>query len=193
MHPLVHCWIRDRMLQAEQQARCISAKTLLAQSITFQFASQDYAFRYTLLPHIKANEKYGDEFGTSQTDDDVQMSRFALVFYENGYWNEAEKLGVDVVKLRKKQLGVEHPDTMVSMANLAATYRQQGRWNEAEKLGVDVMELCKRVLGAEHPHTLTSMANLALTYRQQKRWNEAKALNNDIEKIRNSKKRRRLL
>jgi hypothetical protein len=56
MHPLVHCWIRDRMLQPEQQTRCMSAKALLAQSITFQFASQDYAFHRTLLPHIKANE-----------------------------------------------------------------------------------------------------------------------------------------
>src|ERR1700721_3563916 len=101
MHPLVHCWIRDRMLEAEQQTRCMSAKALLAQSITFQLASQDYRFRCTLLPHVKANEKYADEFGTSQIDDDVQMSRFALVFYENGYWNEAEKLQFDVRELRK--------------------------------------------------------------------------------------------
>src|SRR6202034_3886354 len=134
MHPLVHCWIRDRMLQPEQQAKCMSAKALLAHSITFQFASQDYAFRYALLPHIKANEKYADEFGTSQTDDDVQMSRFALVFYENGYWNEAEKLQVNVMELRKRLLGAEHPETLISMGCLAATYRQQGRWNEAEKL-----------------------------------------------------------
>src|SRR6202034_2977192 len=99
-------------------------------------ATQDYAFRRTLLSHIKANEKYGDEFGTSQTDDDVQMSRFALVFSENGYWNEAEKLYVDVIELRKRLLGAEHPDTLTSMANLAVTYGNQGRWNEPEKLEV---------------------------------------------------------
>src|ERR1700733_2872939 len=29
MHPLVHCWSRDRMLQPEQQTRWMSAKTLL--------------------------------------------------------------------------------------------------------------------------------------------------------------------
>src|ERR1700733_1388903 len=127
MHPLVHHWSHDRMLQPEQKTRCMSAKTLLAQSITFQFASEDYAFRRTLLSHIKANEKYGDEFGTSETDDDVEMSRFALVFYENGYWNEAEKLQVVVMQLRKRLLGAEHPDTLTSMANLAITYRQQGR------------------------------------------------------------------
>ena len=122
MHPLVHCWIRDRMMRPEQQAGCMSAKALLAQSITFDFASKDYAFCYALLPHIKANEKCANEFETSQTDDDVQMSRFSLVFYKNGYWNEAEKLQVAVMELRKRLLGVEHPDTLSSMANLSATY-----------------------------------------------------------------------
>src|ERR1700721_2201501 len=99
MKSLVPFLVCDRMFQPEQQTRCMSAKALLAQSISLQFASQDYAFRHTLLSHIKANEKYGDEFGTSQTDDDVQMSRFALVFCENGYWSEAEKLQVDVMEL----------------------------------------------------------------------------------------------
>jgi Tetratricopeptide repeat len=180
MHPLVHCWICDRMLQPEQQTRCISAKALLAQSITFQLAGQDYVFRSTLLPHIKANEQYANEIGTPQMYDDVQMSRFALVFYESGHWNEAEKLQIDVMELSKRLLGAEHPHTLTSMTNLAATYGEQGRWNEAEKLQVDVMELRKRLLGSEHPHTLISMNNLAETYRQPGRLNEAKKLGVDV-------------
>src|SRR6202034_1033604 len=184
MHPLVHCWSRDRMLQPEQQKRCSSAKALLAQSTTFQFASQDYAFRRMLLPHITANEQYANEVGAPQTYDDFQMAKFALVFYENGYWNESEKLEVDVMDLRKRLLGAEHPDTLKSMANLATTYWQQGRWNEAEKLEVDVVELSKRLLGAEHPDTLTSMVNLAATYRQQGRWNEAEKLEVDAMDLR---------
>ena len=184
MHPLVHCWSRDRMLQHEQQKRCSSAKALLAQSITFQFASPDYAFRHMLLTHIKANEQYANEVGAPQTYDDIQMARFALVFYENGYWNDAEKLEVDVMELRKRILGAEHPDTLTSMSNLAETYRHQGRWNETEKLQVDVMELRKRLFGAEHPDTLSSMANLAATYRQQGRWNEAEKLEVDVMELR---------
>src|SRR3984885_11227325 len=128
MHPLVHCWIRDQMLEAEQQTRCMSANALLAQSITFQFSSEDHAFRRTILPHMKANEQYANEVGvTEMYDDDIQMSRFGLVLDENGYWNEAEKLQVDVMELRKKVLGAEHPDTLTSMANLAETYWKQGR------------------------------------------------------------------
>src|ERR1700733_4781068 len=127
MHPLVHCWIHDRMLEAEQQTRCMSAKAMLAQSIPLQFSSQDYAFRRTLLPHMKANEQYAKEVGITEiNDDDVQMTIFGLVFYENGYWNEAEKLQVNAMELRKRLLGAEHPDTLESMANLADTYWQQG-------------------------------------------------------------------
>jgi Tetratricopeptide repeat len=185
MHPLVHCWIRDRMLQPEQQTRCMSAKTLLAQSITDQSRGQDYIFHSTLLPHIKANAQYGCEVGTPQMyDDDIQMDRFCLVFYENGYWNEAEKLQVEVMELRKRLLGAEHPDTLISMGNLGATYRHQGRWNEAEKLEVDVMELRKRLLGPEHPHTLRSMTSLAATYRHQGRWNEAEKLEVNVMELR---------
>jgi tetratricopeptide (TPR) repeat protein len=184
MHPLVHCWIRDRMLEAEQQTRCMSVRALLAQSITFQFASQDHSFHRTLLPHIKANEQYADEVGTPQTYDDEQMSRFGLVFYENGYWNEAEKLQVDVMELSKRQLGAEHPDALTNMSNLAGTYLKQGRWNEAEKLQVDVMELSKRLLGAEHPDTLIYMGNLALTYMEKGRWNEAEKLQVDVMELR---------
>ena len=62
----------------------------------------------------------------------------AATYGQQGRWNEAEKLEVDVMKLRKRLLGVEHPDTLISMENLAATYRKQGRWNEAKTLNSNI-------------------------------------------------------
>jgi tetratricopeptide (TPR) repeat protein len=104
------------------------------------------------------------------------MAWLASTYRNQGRWNEAEKLEVQVIETTKRVLGEEHPDMLSSMANLASTYRNQGRWNEAEKLLVQVMETRKRVLGEEHPDTLSSMANLASTYRNQGRWNEAEKL-----------------
>jgi uncharacterized protein (DUF2164 family) len=92
------------------------------------------------------------------------MGNLASTYRNQGRWNEAEQLEVQVMDMRKKLLGAEHPDTLTSMANLASTYRNQGRWNEAEQLEVQVMDMRKKLLGAEHPDTLTSMANLASTY-----------------------------
>ena len=53
------------------------------------------------------------------------MGNLARTYSQQGKLNEAEKLEVDVMELRKRLLGAEHPDTSTSMTNLAGTYRQQ--------------------------------------------------------------------
>ena len=83
------------------------------------------------------------------------MGNLASTYRNQGRWEEAEKLEVQVMETRKTKLGADHPDTLTSMANLASTYRNQGRWEEAEKLYVQVMETRKTKLGADHPSTLT--------------------------------------
>src|ERR1700727_2773120 len=135
------------------------ALDLLSSSITFHFTSDDYAFRRTLIPHIKSAGQYiaGLEIETSYNE--KQYTNFALAFDEAGFYKEAEKLEVQVMQTRMRVLEEENPSTLTSMANLASTYWNQGRWKEAEKLDIQVMQTIKRVLGEEHPETLTSMAN----------------------------------
>ena len=70
---------------------------------------------------------------------------FALVLSENGDFNSAEQLIVQVMDMRKKVLGADHPETLTSMGNLAVTYRNQGRWNEAEQLEIQVMDMTKKL------------------------------------------------
>ena len=62
------------------------------------------------------------------------MAHLASTYWNQGRFNEAEQLQVQVMYMRKKLLGVEHPDTLNSMAHLANTYQSQERWNEAEQL-----------------------------------------------------------
>ena len=47
----------------------------------------------------------------------------AAVIKENGDWNNAEQLEVQVMDMRKKLLGAEHPHTLYSMANIAIMLR----------------------------------------------------------------------
>ncbi|KAK5710085.1 hypothetical protein LTR17_019198 [Elasticomyces elasticus] len=91
------------------------------------------------------------------------MADLALTYRNQGRWEEAEELNVQVVEMSKQALGEDHPNTLTSMANLVLTYLNQGRWKEAEELNVQVVDTRKRALGEDHPDTLTSMANLALT------------------------------
>ena len=83
--------------------------------------------------------------------EEEEYIKFALAYYESGFFNEAEELQVQVLEIRKRVLGEEHPHTLVSMANLASTYAQRGRYDEAEELEVRMLEITKRVLGKEHP------------------------------------------
>ncbi|KAK4652120.1 hypothetical protein QC762_0099710 [Podospora pseudocomata] len=109
------------------------------------------------------------------------------IYYDEGRWEEAEKLQVQVMETRKTKLGADHPDTLTSMINLASTYRNQGRWEEAEKLEVQVMETSKMKLGVDHPSTLTSIGNLASTYMNQGRWEEAEKLEVQVMETRKTK------
>ncbi|KAJ5393627.1 uncharacterized protein N7487_011268 [Penicillium crustosum] len=111
----------------------------------------------------------------------------ARVHYDEGRWEAAEQLELQVMETRKTKLGEDHPDTLTSMANLASTYRNQGRWEEAEQLFVQVIETRKTKLGEDHPSTLTSIANLASTFWNQGRWEEAEQLEVQVIETRKTK------
>ena len=111
---------------------------------------------------MKAAYQHNSLLGIPMAYNDERYTNYGPVFYEAGYWKEAEQLEVPVMET-KRVLGEEHPSTLTSMANLASTYRNQGRWNEAEQPQVQVSETRKRVLRDEHPVTPTSMSNLTHT------------------------------
>ena len=62
----------------------------------------------------------------------TSIANLASTYWNQGRWDEAEKLHMQVMETRKRVLKEEHPDTLSSMANLTAIYRNQGRWDEVE-------------------------------------------------------------
>jgi Tetratricopeptide repeat len=72
--------------------------------------------------------------GPEHPDTLISMGDLAITYFNQGRWNEAEQLELQVMDMRKKLLGPEHPHTLLSMGNLASTYSDQRRWNEAEQL-----------------------------------------------------------
>ena len=176
VHPLVHYWSRERMSKSDQKKLCLMGSTILSCAVPWEYETQDFKLRRLIFPHIKANKMYEAQLGIIKQYHDDEWIKFALVLGENGDWDSAEQLEVQVMDMTKKLLGVEHPTTLSSMGNLAVTYANQGRWNEAEELQIQVMDMTKNLLGAKHPDTLNSMVNLANIYRNQGRWNEAEEL-----------------
>ena len=176
VHPLVQNWSRERMSKSEQEKIYKIGSAILSCAIPWRFEIQNYKLRRTIFPHIKAIMMHELQMGLIREYYDDKWVNFALVLNENGDFNKAEQLEVQVMEMRKNLLGAEHPDTLTAIGNLASSYMHQGRWNEAEQLEVQVVDLRKKLLGEEHPDTLTAIGNLASTYMNQGRWNEAEQL-----------------
>src|SRR6266699_2753243 len=107
-------------------------------------------FRRHLMVHLPGiGEDYVDGDENLRGYESFMGDKLGKIYYDEGRWEEAEKLEVQVMETRKTKLGVDHPHTLVSTANLASTFLNQGRWKEAEKLFVQVIETSKTKLGAD--------------------------------------------
>jgi len=73
------------------------------------------------------NRLLGDE----HPDTLAGMANLASTYRNQGWWKEAEELGVQVMETRERVLGEEHPSTLASMNNLAFTSKGQCHNNDA--------------------------------------------------------------
>jgi len=194
-HPLVHDWCRDRMSEVDQQLTFRRAISLLARSVNWDFKTEDYTFRKSLVSHAHACLRFHDHRNRDFNDNKLhewstltlEWSTLALILGENGWARDASKLTERVVQLCKTKLGDEHPDTLGSMQNLANHYSEAGRRSEALQLTEQVMQLRKIKLGHEHPDTLGSMHNLANRYSEAGRRSEALQLMEQVMQLRKIK------
>jgi Tetratricopeptide repeat len=82
------------------------------------------------------------------------MSNLVLTYQDQGRWNEAEKLNIQVMETTKTVLGAEHPDILSSMHNLACTWKSQWKIRDALTLMKQCSYLCNKVLGPSHPQSM---------------------------------------
>ncbi|KAK7180300.1 PFS and TPR domain-containing protein [Paraphaeosphaeria sporulosa] len=85
------------------------------------------------------------------------MANLASTYRNQGRWEEAEKLEVQVMETRKTKLGADHPSTLTSMNNLAFTWKSLGRTVKAIYLMQQCVQRREQVLGASYPHYLSSL------------------------------------
>ena len=63
----------------------------------------------------------GPEYPSTLTN----MANLASTYWNQGRWEEAEELSMQVIETRKKVLGLEHPFMLTSISNLAHTWKSQ--------------------------------------------------------------------
>jgi serine/threonine protein kinase/tetratricopeptide (TPR) repeat protein len=87
-------------------------------------------------------------------DRDVAVTLDNLMTYysETGDYAEAEKLGIEALRIRRKTAGDESREVAFSMQALGYVYQLTGRYEEAERLYGDGLALLRRVMPANSPN-----------------------------------------
>ncbi|KAG4433230.1 hypothetical protein IFR05_011284 [Cadophora sp. M221] len=176
MHALVQLAMRT-WLEAKgdlEQWRRHYCKILANEFPTGEY--KNWARCQDLFPHAQSAAAQKPKKKDSLLDWVLVLYNAAWYALEMGSGVEAEKMAVQVMRVRKKFLGCKHKNTLDAMALAGEAYRLNGQWDDAEKLEVQVMETRKTKLEVDHLDTLTSMANLASTYSNQGRWDNAEKL-----------------
>ncbi|KAJ5633693.1 hypothetical protein N7528_001535 [Penicillium herquei] len=102
-------------------------------------------------------------------------------------WEEAEKLDLELLEIRKAKLGENHPSTLARMVSLGDIYQSQCKLEKAETQQRQATEALRATLGEDHLWTLISMSNLATTLSRQDRWEEANKLHTEVVEISTTK------
>lgn len=84
----------------------------------------------------------------------VSINNLALVLFEKGEYEEAEKLHQKGLNAREKVLGKGHPDTLSSVYSLAILYRKLKKYDTAFELYEWACDGYKRTFGPTHYKTV---------------------------------------
>lgn len=177
MHPLVHVWVKDCLLESMQRQYWTAATSIVALAIPIGEQVLDYQLRRSLVPHIDSCVSLCRDvpfISAVFAPDRIDMAEsFALVLADNGRLLSALKLREGVLEATKTALGEEHPLTLYAMQGLANSYSDIGWLQKELELREKVFEERQRTVGNEYPDTVTATTNLAIVYTKLGRTEEA--------------------
>jgi len=194
IHPLVHCWIRDRCEpdSLEQQRAQCTAIALLQEAMLTDDSKGGYALRNRLISHLDAWVRpYLDaEKATiaGHTDEERMgvLEAAGTSYHEAGRLGDAESLREKILQWRIQNLGVADPDTVRARVYLAMTYRRKGDIQKAVIMDEETLRLLSQsdTKGPEHPETLQAMLNLAWSFAEGGNIPEAEKLEREVVAVR---------
>jgi hypothetical protein len=79
--------------------------------------------------HVPLHEasRSGLAYAVHRNISELVRSGAASTYGNQGRWQEAAELELEVLQKRRKVLGEDHSDTLTSMADIASTWRYQER------------------------------------------------------------------
>ena len=104
IHPLVHSWNKYRIPETDIKRQMLTTRALLSCSVELDYNVDNYKFCRLLAPRIRTSYLHAAQLNSGVAYYDDECVRFSLVFHHVGSWNEAERLDVQVVEEREKNL-----------------------------------------------------------------------------------------
>ncbi|KAJ7020934.1 hypothetical protein C8F04DRAFT_1196059 [Mycena alexandri] len=168
IHPLVHAWSRNTLVDEAASRLCISS--LLGMSIA-EIPDHDITLAsLRLMPHLGAlspfNAGRGAGFGAA----------FLYIYLSVRKLQEAQDLIEQVFDKYNLIFGEQHPATLEIMQRLGHTYSCLGEYKKAKELEVTVLEKRSKLLGEDHLDTLRAREHLARTHSDLGDFENAKEL-----------------
>lgn len=112
-------------------------------------------------------------YGKEAVETATSLNELALVYTEQGKYDEAIWLYKQVIEIDEKTIGKEHHNYAKHLNNLALVYDSQGKYDEAIELCKKAIEIGEKTVGKEHHDHATRLNNLAGVYDSQGKYDEA--------------------
>ena len=93
--------------------------------------------------------------GPEHPDTAQTIYNLALLYQNQGQFEEAESLYQRALAIDEKVYGQDHLEVATDLSSLANHYRDQGRYEEAEPLYQRALAIREKTLGPEHPDTIS--------------------------------------
>ncbi len=147
-----------------------------------QFEGRQEEARDLLAEAIEIAREAGDERSVANASLGLAGAQAGL-----GKFEEAERLYLEVVRIREASDGADHLSVAATLNNLANLYFSLNRWPEAEAAHLRAIAIKEAALGEDHFLVGQSLSNLGNVYIAQGRLEEAQDLHRRALAIKASK------
>jgi tetratricopeptide (TPR) repeat protein len=102
------------------------------------------------------------------------MDTIGVVYRALGMIDEAERISLNALDIRRRELGPVHPDIAQSLDNIGQLAREQTHFEQAEQYHREALAMRRQLLPAGDAAIGESLSNLALALRERGKYDEAK-------------------
>ena len=129
-----------------------------------------------LVAHGVAAAALTEEFGFGVADAGNLVNAVACYLRMRGDFLESERIHLQSVALRERDLGSDDPDLATCLNNLALVYTDRFDFKSAEPLLKQSLEIMQRAVGRDDEDLLPVLNNLGFTYVRSEKFSEAQPL-----------------